>query len=109
MIKTTVLAAAIALGFGLPALADNPFDAANRVCGAWLALGPITKCSYGYDRGHYHIDATIPINADGYDAWRACPQFAARIAAVSPAFSTQLWKLRLFSQYGEPIASCGLY
>jgi hypothetical protein len=52
------------------------------------------------------IDATI--NLGGYEAWRVCPQFAAGIAATTPAFNGQLWKLRLFSPYGEPIAYCGL-
>jgi hypothetical protein len=106
MTKIAVVAAAIALGLSLPAFADNAFDVADQVCGAWLASGPITECSYGYDRGHYHIDATI--NLDGYEAWRVCPQFAAGIAATTPAFNGQLWKLRLFSPYGEPIAYCGL-
>ena len=107
MTKIAVVAAAIALGLSLPAFADNAFDVADQVCGSWLASGPITECSYGYDRGHYHIDATI--NLDGYEAWRVSPQFAAGIAAVTPAFNGQLWKLRLFSPYGEPIAYCGLY
>jgi hypothetical protein len=62
MTNTTVVAAAIALGFSLPAFADSAFNVADRVCGAWLASGPITKCSYGYDRGHYHIDATVNLD-----------------------------------------------
>ena len=59
------------------------------------------------DRGMASIDATI--NLDGYEAWPVCPQFAAGIAATTPTFNGQLWKLRLFSPYGEPIAYCGLY
>ncbi|HTM17976.1 MAG TPA: hypothetical protein VL135_13765 [Terracidiphilus sp.] len=58
------------------------------------------------DRGMASIDATI--NLGGYEAWRVYPQFAAGIAATTPAFNGQLWKLRLFSPYGEPIAYCGL-
>ena len=107
MLRVTVVAAGIALTFSMPAFADRAFEAADEVCGAWLTSGPITTCSYGYDRGHYHIDATI--NLDGYEAWRVCPKFAAEIAAVTPAFNSQLWKLRLFSPYGELTAFCGLY
>ena len=70
----------------------------GQVCGAWLNSSPITKCSYGYDRGHSHIDATINLNA--YEAWRVCPKFAADIVAVTADFNGQLWKLRLFSPYG---------
>jgi hypothetical protein len=40
MTKTTVVAAAFALGFSVPAFADNAFDAADHVCGAWVASGP---------------------------------------------------------------------
>ena len=107
MMKTTLMAAEIALGFSLPAFADSAFDVADRVCGSWLASGPMTECSYSYDRGHYNIDATI--NMDGIQARRTCPRLAADIAAATPAFSGQIWKLRLFSPYGEPIARCGLY
>ena len=71
--------------FSLPAFADDAFDAADQVCGAWLASGLITKCFYGYGRGHYYIDATI--NSDGYEAWRVCSQFAAGIAATTPQVS----------------------
>jgi len=46
---------------------------------------------------------------DGYEAWRVCPKIAANIAATTPAVNGQLWKLRLFSPYGELTAFCGLY
>ncbi len=108
MKKKTFAAAGIALGFTLPAFADSPFDIAYQVCGAWLSAGPVTECSYRYDRGRYNIDATIK-DMDGIRARRACPQLADNIAAVTSAFSDQGWKLRLFTPYGEAIAHCRLH
>jgi len=107
MIKTTVVAAKIALGFSLSAFADSTFSVAHDVCGSWLASGPIKKCAYSYDRGHYNIDATIDM--DGIEARQACPQLADDVAAVTDAFRDQGWKLRLFTPYGDPIARCGLH
>ena len=62
--KTALMAAAMTLGFSAPVFADSTFDVADQVCRAWLASGAITRCSYGFDRGHYHIAATI--NADAH-------------------------------------------
>ena len=107
MMKTTLVAAEIALGFSLPASADSTSDIAHQVCGLWLASRPMTECTYSYDRGHYNIDATVDM--DGIEARRACPQLADDVASVTLAFRGQGWKLRLFTPYGDPIARCGLH
>jgi hypothetical protein len=107
MMKTILVATEIAFGLSVPALAESTFDIADEVCGSWLVSGPMTECSYSYDRGHYNIDATIDM--DGIQARQVCPQLADTIAAVTSAFSDQSWRLRLFTPYGEPIARCRLH